>query len=75
MPIIRAERQRLRNWLSTNLPIQWGKRVQKVEHDDVGVAVYFEDGSSAKGDILIGADGVHSVGESAISHSAMGLAF
>lgn len=61
-PIIRAERRRLRDWLSTNLPIQWGKRVQRIEHDDEGVAVYFEDGSSAKGDILIGADGINSVG-------------
>ncbi|KAL8954810.1 MAG: hypothetical protein Q9193_007073, partial [Seirophora villosa] len=51
-PIVRAERRRLRDWLATNLPIQWGKRVQRIEHDDKGVSVYFEDGTSAKGDIL-----------------------
>ncbi|KKK17014.1 hypothetical protein ARAM_003406 [Aspergillus rambellii] len=60
-PFIRAERYRLRNWLSTNIPIQWGKRAQRIEHDDQGVTVYFEDGTSATGDILVGADGVKSV--------------
>jgi 2-polyprenyl-6-methoxyphenol hydroxylase-like FAD-dependent oxidoreductase len=63
MPIVRAERLRLRNWLATNLPIQWGKRVMRIEHDDEGVSVYFEDGTSAKGDILVGADGINSVGK------------
>lgn len=48
--------------MATNIPIQWGKRVQRIEHDDQGVAVYFEDGTSAQGDILVGADGVKSVG-------------
>ena len=61
-PFVRAERYRLRNWLSTNLPIQWSKRVQRVEQDDQGVTAYFEDGTSAKGDILVGADGIKSVG-------------
>ncbi|PYI02348.1 FAD/NAD(P)-binding domain-containing protein [Aspergillus sclerotiicarbonarius CBS 121057] len=61
LPVIRAERRRLRDWLSTNIPIQWGKRVRKVEHDDNGVAVVFEDGTRAEGDILVGADGIKSV--------------
>ncbi|RYP16127.1 hypothetical protein DL765_005328 [Monosporascus sp. GIB2] len=60
-PLIRAERRRLRNWLATNIPVQWGRRVQRIEHDDHGVSVYFEDGGSAKGDILVGADGINSV--------------
>ncbi|RYP90387.1 hypothetical protein DL770_003471 [Monosporascus sp. CRB-9-2] len=60
-PIVRAERRRLRDWLATNLPIQWGKRVTRVEHDDEGVSVYFDDGTNAKGDILVGADGINSV--------------
>ncbi|KAL3417499.1 early conidial development-2 [Phlyctema vagabunda] len=59
-PIIRAERYRLREWLSTNIDIKWGKRVSRVEHDDHGVTVYFEDGTNAKGDFLVGADGVRS---------------
>ncbi|KAF7502831.1 hypothetical protein GJ744_005010 [Endocarpon pusillum] len=61
LPIVRAERLRLRNWLATNLPIQWGKRVMRIEHDDEGVSVDFEDGTTAKGDILVGADGINSV--------------
>ncbi|KAK6070459.1 early conidial development-2 [Seiridium cupressi] len=60
-PLIRAERYRLRNWLSTDIPIQWGKRVKRIEHDDQGVTAYFEDGTVAKGDILVGADGIKSV--------------
>ncbi|KAF1829264.1 FAD/NAD(P)-binding domain-containing protein [Decorospora gaudefroyi] len=59
-PFIRAERYRLRNWLSTNIPIKWGKRVQHIQHSDQGVSVTFEDGTSAQGDILVGADGVKS---------------
>ncbi|CAL8576084.1 hypothetical protein XPA_001975 [Xanthoria parietina] len=60
-PIVRAERRRLRDWLATNIPIQWGKRVQRIVDNDEEVSVYFEDGTSAKGDILVGADGIKSV--------------
>lgn len=63
-PIVRAERRRLRDWLATNIPIQWGKRVQRIVDNDDEVSVYFEDGTSAKGDILVGADGIKSVGKS-----------
>lgn len=73
---IRAERRRLRNWLTTNIPVQWNRRVRRVEYDDEGVTVHFEDGGSAKGDILIGADGINSVGTLPIlttsSHSGYG---
>lgn len=48
--------------MSTNIPIQWGKRVKRIEHDDQGVTAFFEDGTSAKGDILVGADGIKSAG-------------
>ncbi|KAJ5150355.1 Monooxygenase FAD-binding [Penicillium canariense] len=60
MPFIRAERSRLRKWLLTNLPIQWGKHVTEIHRDDTGVEVFFKDGTSAKGDIVVGADGVYS---------------
>ncbi|KAI0469851.1 hypothetical protein GGR56DRAFT_679072 [Xylariaceae sp. FL0804] len=60
LQLIRAERRRLRKWLATNIPIQWGRRVSRIEHDDSGVRVHFEDGSSAHGDILVGADGINS---------------
>jgi 2-polyprenyl-6-methoxyphenol hydroxylase-like FAD-dependent oxidoreductase len=36
------------------------KTVKSVEHDDSGVTVYCEDGSSYRGDIVVGCDGVNS---------------
>ncbi|KAH7032558.1 uncharacterized protein B0I36DRAFT_406954 [Microdochium trichocladiopsis] len=59
-PIVRSERHRLREWLSTNIPIQWGKRVVSIDHNDAGVQVSFNDGTTASGDILVGADGINS---------------
>jgi 2-polyprenyl-6-methoxyphenol hydroxylase-like FAD-dependent oxidoreductase len=56
-----------------SVDMQWGKRLSEVRQNEHGVQVVFEDGTSAKGqldpcielnlpigDILIGADGVHS---------------
>ncbi|KAI1805848.1 FAD/NAD(P)-binding domain-containing protein [Daldinia bambusicola] len=59
-PIIRANRPRFRNWLSTNIPIQWGKRPTKVEQIEDKIQLRFEDGTTATGDILVGADGTNS---------------
>ncbi|RYC61753.1 hypothetical protein CHU98_g4471 [Xylaria longipes] len=39
-----------------------GKRLRRVEEEGKRVTVHFEDGTSASGDILVGADGVNSVG-------------
>jgi len=61
MPIIRAERHRLRSWLATNIPIQWSKHVASIQHNEKGVTATFKDGTSARGDILVGADGINSV--------------
>jgi 2-polyprenyl-6-methoxyphenol hydroxylase-like FAD-dependent oxidoreductase len=60
-PFIRAERRRLRNWLLTKIQVQWDKRVKTIHHSDDGVSVQFEDGSSAKGDLIVAADGINSV--------------
>jgi 2-polyprenyl-6-methoxyphenol hydroxylase-like FAD-dependent oxidoreductase len=38
-----------------------GKRLTRIEQDAAGVALFFEDGTRARADALIGADGVHSV--------------
>ncbi|KAI1407792.1 putative monooxygenase [Hypoxylon sp. FL1857] len=57
---IRANRTRLRKWLATNLPVQYGKHAVRIEETNDSVTVHFEDGTSATGDILVGADGPHS---------------
>jgi len=36
--------------------------VSRIEEDDQSVSVFFEDGTSAKGDMLVGADGIKSIG-------------
>lgn len=59
---IRADRQKLRNWLSTNLLIEWGKKFQRFEENADGVTAYFADGTSVSGSILVGADGANSRG-------------
>ncbi|CEJ90168.1 hypothetical protein VHEMI05968 [[Torrubiella] hemipterigena] len=60
VPWVRCERRRLRDWLSTKIPVQWNKRMSSMKEDDSGVTVYFEDGTSARGDIVVGADGFNS---------------
>ncbi|KAI1378166.1 putative monooxygenase [Hypoxylon crocopeplum] len=60
-PVIRANRFRFREWLSTRIAIQWGKRVTQVEEGHGEVRVRFQDGMTATGDILVGADGVNSI--------------
>lgn len=56
-------RTRLRDTLVEHYgkPIHTGKRLARVLDDGQLVTAYFEDGSSVSGDILIGADGIHSV--------------
>ena len=58
---IRANRRRLRQWLATNIDVKWDKRLSKVEETEDKVTAYFEDGTSATGDVLVGADGVRSL--------------
>lgn len=61
-PLIRANRSRLRDWLATNIDIQWNRKVTRIEETEDAVKVVFEDGSIATGDVLVGADGVNSIG-------------
>lgn len=42
------------------IPLVYGKRLESYEVDDSGVVARFADGSEARGDVLIGADGIHS---------------
>ncbi|KAI0871374.1 FAD/NAD(P)-binding domain-containing protein [Hypoxylon argillaceum] len=60
-PCMRLNRLLFRQWLSTKIPIQWGKRLRREEDEGKQVTVHFEDGTSASGDILVGADGLNSV--------------
>lgn len=57
--IVRANRQRLRDWLRTHIPVQYDRRAVKVVEDEK-VTVHFENGTYATGDILVGAEGSRS---------------
>ncbi|KAK6866052.1 monooxygenase [Apiospora arundinis] len=59
--IMRANRHRFRDWLLHNLPVTTGKQAVQVEENEDSVKVHFQDGTSATGDILVGADGVRSI--------------
>lgn len=65
--IVRANRQRLRDWLRTHIPVQYDRRAVKVEEDE-RITVHFENGTSATGDILVGAEGSRSAIRKHILH-------
>lgn len=65
--IVRANRQRLRDWLRTNIPVQYDRRAVKVVEDG-RITVHFENGTSATGDILVGAEGSRSAIRKHILH-------
>jgi hypothetical protein len=57
----RLNRLKLLNLLSTGLNVQWGKNAISYEDlPDGTVKVIFQDGSSATGTMLVGADGNNS---------------
>ncbi len=60
-PFLRADRAKMRQWLLTGLDVQWDKKFLHYEEDRNSVTAFFEDGSSAKGDVLVGADGINSI--------------
>jgi cation diffusion facilitator CzcD-associated flavoprotein CzcO len=62
--VIRAHRARLRDWLATNIRVNWKTKTTRIEDKGDSVTLHFADGSSATGDVLVGADGVNSMGES-----------
>lgn len=63
--IVRANRQRLRDYLRTFVPVQYDRRAIRLEEDEDGVTVVFESGHSATGDMIIGAEGTQSASASA----------
>lgn len=63
-PVILFDRERCVKALYDNLPDQSKVRtnacVQRIEHTETGVRAHLADGTVEEGDIIIGADGVHS---------------
>ncbi|KUJ08170.1 FAD/NAD(P)-binding domain-containing protein [Mollisia scopiformis] len=57
---IRCNRSKLRAMMAQHVQIERNKKFVRYEETKDGVTAFFEDGSSASGDILVGADGVHS---------------
>eukprot|EP01111_Echinosteliopsis_oligospora_P016790 TRINITY_DN7088_c0_g1_i2.p1 TRINITY_DN7088_c0_g1~~TRINITY_DN7088_c0_g1_i2.p1 ORF type:complete len:338 (-),score=80.87 TRINITY_DN7088_c0_g1_i2:54-1067(-) len=55
-----VNRWMLRDLLSQNIDIKYGKRFERYEEMDDKVVTYFEDGTHVEADILIGADGANS---------------
>lgn len=66
--IVRANRQRLRDWLQKFIPVQYNKRVVRIDDSGKDIILHFADGSSASGDILVGAEGTRSVVRKHILH-------
>ncbi|WP_394616561.1 FAD-dependent oxidoreductase [Lentzea sp. JNUCC 0626] len=60
--VTRAELyQRLRERTAAQqIKVEYGKRLEDVEHHENGVTATFSDGSTESGDVLIGADGIRS---------------
>jgi FAD dependent monooxygenase len=65
MPVILFDRQKCVTHLYDGLPdqsmIRTSARVERIEHTETGVKVYLTDGTFEEGDLVIGADGVHSL--------------
>ena len=58
---LRANREHLRDYLAKNVPVIAGKRFLSYVEDSTGVTAQFADGTTARGRVLIGADGAYSL--------------
>ncbi|TAQ87030.1 hypothetical protein B7494_g4654 [Chlorociboria aeruginascens] len=58
---LRIHRRKWLKMLSTDIDIQFGKRLESIERSEESVTITFTDGTKATGNLLIGADGAHSV--------------
>ncbi|KAK7181153.1 early conidial development-2 [Paraphaeosphaeria sporulosa] len=61
LKVVRANRRRMRDWLEQGIDVQFNKRLVRVEEYGDKVTAHFEDGTSATGDFLVGAEGTRSV--------------
>ncbi|KAL9120923.1 MAG: hypothetical protein Q9187_002520 [Circinaria calcarea] len=60
LTMIRVNRARYRDWLLKHLEINWNKRFSYYEEFEDGVKAFFDDGTVAIGEIIVGADGINS---------------
>lgn len=60
--VLRASRNAMRKflWQANELPVTSNKRFDHYIESENGVTAYFSDGSSSRGSLLVGADGLHS---------------
>lgn len=56
----RLNRRKLRDLLSTDIDVNWGKKYTNFDIDDDGVTVHFDDGTHVEGSLLLGVDGKNS---------------
>lgn len=56
--------------IARGIPLETGRRFVGFDESPTGVTVRFADGSSASGDVLIGADGIHSTVRSLLDPAA-----
>jgi 2-polyprenyl-6-methoxyphenol hydroxylase-like FAD-dependent oxidoreductase len=68
LKVVRANRRRMRDWLMQNIDVKFNKRLLRMEEHGDKVTAYFEDGSSATGDFLVGAEGTRSAVRKHILH-------
>lgn len=61
--------------IQAGIEIQYHKRLRSFEQDAQGIRVCFDDGHEARGDLLIGADGIHSLTRRCLFAEAAGPEF
>lgn len=73
-PFYRLRRSKLRDLLSQDLDIQYGKHLQNITYAEDGqsVTAHFTDGSTTTGSLLVGADGARSTTRSLLLGTELG---